>query len=324
MHKERNPLPRIDTDISELFQAISGWNYEELKNDIAKNGVRIPIELADDGTVIDGHQRLKAWLELGKEISEIPVRIRTYESRLEKTNTAIKLNLIRRHLNNAQRAWMAYKHYLEEERKRARERQTTKSGRSEKLHPDICQEGDGEAFDLAAKKVGLSGRTLRRAASVFDHAPFELVELVLKGKVSINRAYKNVQAKEELLEQASNSLLECFEEGKVNLSKALKISELLKEDQPVVVQKVIEEKPSEEQTEWLVTTILEKPEKKDEILTKSIIELTPPPREIQEFEKKYGPNRPKFSNEVCPHCGQSLIVNWPLQMITKAVKKNEK
>lgn len=44
--------------------------YEELKADIAENGIKAPIMVAEDGTVLDGNTRAQIAQELG--LTEIP------------------------------------------------------------------------------------------------------------------------------------------------------------------------------------------------------------------------------------------------------------
>ena len=47
--------------------------YEALKDDIARNGVRQPILITSSGVIVDGHERFRAVTELG--IREYPVLV---------------------------------------------------------------------------------------------------------------------------------------------------------------------------------------------------------------------------------------------------------
>jgi ParB-like nuclease domain len=81
--------------------------YEALKNDIARNGVRQPILVTSSGIIIDGHERYRAVIELG--IRKYPLRVVGNLSEKERREMAIALNLFRRHLTRAER-----QHWLEE------------------------------------------------------------------------------------------------------------------------------------------------------------------------------------------------------------------
>ena len=283
---------QIDPEISGLFQGLSGWEYEELKRDIAENGVRVPIEVTDAGTVVDGHQRLRAWLELGKDLSELPVRWRTYASKTEIRYAAIRLNLLRRHLNSAQRAKLAIQHFLPSEKSKAKERQATSTGGSKPQLTEKFQGDKGEAYDLAAKRVGLSGRTLRMAEKVFTEASRRLVDSVLNGKTSINKAFNKVKKLEEFQERASESLKSAHLKGELSFDKATQITELPMEYQPSATEKVVKEQLTTRETELLVNSLLEQPKRMEEILSKPIVELTPPPKALRSSRRSTVPASP--------------------------------
>jgi hypothetical protein len=65
----------------QLLDALANADYQALKADIAAHGVRVPIELDQDGNVIDGHQRLRACQELG--ITDYPTVTRPVPSRAD-------------------------------------------------------------------------------------------------------------------------------------------------------------------------------------------------------------------------------------------------
>lgn len=80
--------------------------YEALKADIAKRGVMIPVELDENGDVLDGHHRIKIWHELraeGIDLADYPRLIRVGMTEEEKRNHARSLNVLRRHLSKEQR-----------------------------------------------------------------------------------------------------------------------------------------------------------------------------------------------------------------------------
>lgn len=63
------PHPKND----EYYSPLPKEKYEEIKRSIAYNGIRDPIKVLPDYTVIAGHQRLKIALELGLE--SVPVEV---------------------------------------------------------------------------------------------------------------------------------------------------------------------------------------------------------------------------------------------------------
>jgi len=83
--------------------------YEALRNDIAENGVLVPIEIDENGDILDGHHRIKAWGELkaeGAKLPDYPRIIRAGLTEEQKRNHARKLNVLRRHMGKDEREQM--------------------------------------------------------------------------------------------------------------------------------------------------------------------------------------------------------------------------
>lgn len=80
----------------QVMPAMSEDEYNDLKADIAKRGVLVPIELDEDGNVLDGHHRLRACEELG--ITDYPRIVREGLTEDEKIWHSYKLNTARRNL----------------------------------------------------------------------------------------------------------------------------------------------------------------------------------------------------------------------------------
>lgn len=85
----------------QLFPPLSDAEYAELKADIAERGVMVPVEYDEFGNVLDGFHRLQICGELG--IKDYPNVVRYGLTDAEKRQHARKLNLARRHLNQAQK-----------------------------------------------------------------------------------------------------------------------------------------------------------------------------------------------------------------------------
>lgn len=82
------------------FPPLADEEYQDLKDDIARHGVRIPIVVDEDGVVLDGFHRQKAARELGVECPRI---VREGLSDAEKRALSMALNLHRRHLSREAR-----------------------------------------------------------------------------------------------------------------------------------------------------------------------------------------------------------------------------
>jgi site-specific DNA-methyltransferase (adenine-specific) len=88
----------------QLFDLLSADEYAALKADIARRGVLVPVELDEDGQVLDGHHRTRACEELG--ITNYPRTTRSGMSDDEKEEHIVTLNVRRRHLDQAaKRKW---------------------------------------------------------------------------------------------------------------------------------------------------------------------------------------------------------------------------
>lgn len=88
-------------DQYQLLPDLSEEEYKSLKEDIFNRGVQVPIELDEEGNVLDGHHRLKICAELG--IKDYPSIIRPGLNNKEKIHHVLSLNLNRRHLDKEQR-----------------------------------------------------------------------------------------------------------------------------------------------------------------------------------------------------------------------------
>lgn len=80
--------------------------YEALKADIAERGVLVPVEVDENGAILDGHHRVRAWQELrseGVNLAKYPQTVRRGLTEEQKRNHARSLNVLRRHLSREQR-----------------------------------------------------------------------------------------------------------------------------------------------------------------------------------------------------------------------------
>ncbi|MGV9226436.1 DUF5131 family protein [Streptomyces albogriseolus] len=188
---------------ADAFPLIEGEEFEDLVSDIKRNGLRDPIVLSPDKTVlIDGRNRYRACEAAGAD----PV----FETLPERYTEAMILDLIvsknlaRRQLNAGQKALMA----LEYERYYAESVKATESARKlanpsnqhvtqssatmadlpsqdEWIEPMAREERTSR--ERAAKVVGASGRAVQQAKAVARDAP-DLAEKVRSGEIALDRA----------------------------------------------------------------------------------------------------------------------------------------
>lgn len=85
----------------QVMPPLSAEERAELRADIADRGVMVPVEYDEQGNILDGHHRVELCAELG--IANWPRLIRYGLSEPDKLTHARRLNLSRRHLDQAQR-----------------------------------------------------------------------------------------------------------------------------------------------------------------------------------------------------------------------------
>lgn len=88
------------SNYADLMPPLTADEYEALKADIAERGVIVPVELDENGQIIDGLHRVRAATELGVSY---PRQITKGLSESEKRSRARSLNLTRRTLSAQQR-----------------------------------------------------------------------------------------------------------------------------------------------------------------------------------------------------------------------------
>lgn len=87
----------------QLLQGLPPSQYRLLVADIRERGVLVPIEIDEEGEILDGHHRYSACIEIGIDPNEIPTIVRTGFTELEKRSHARSLNAMRRQLTRKQR-----------------------------------------------------------------------------------------------------------------------------------------------------------------------------------------------------------------------------
>jgi ParB-like chromosome segregation protein Spo0J len=88
----------------QVMPPLSSEEYEGLRADIQKNGVKNPKDVDEDGNILDGFSRDRACKELGMDCPERVIRGLTDA---EKREHAWRMNLTRRHLSKEQKREIA-------------------------------------------------------------------------------------------------------------------------------------------------------------------------------------------------------------------------
>ena len=94
--KEVNTVPRS----YKLMPPLTSDEFEALKADIQENGVRVPVDVDEDGVILDGYNRVKIAGQLGVDYKTRTVR---GLSEAGKRAHALRANLARRNLTREQR-----------------------------------------------------------------------------------------------------------------------------------------------------------------------------------------------------------------------------
>jgi phage N-6-adenine-methyltransferase len=85
----------------QVMPPLSAEEYDRLKQDIRASGVQVPVEYDQDGVVIEGHHRVQVCDELG--IKDWPRMVRHYADEAARRTQALRLDMARRHLDQAAR-----------------------------------------------------------------------------------------------------------------------------------------------------------------------------------------------------------------------------
>ncbi len=182
-----HPLAHLIPDMR-----VSEWR--DFYADVAMRGIKVPLEILADGTVLDGRHRLRAAIELG--MKEVPI----VDAPLNGDNPEaymLKAAVLRRHLTDDQRAIIA---------DRWREENKAKPGpKLADVIPATRSAGITDVSPTRAKATGLfkvSRSKLDKAAYVRKRNS-ELANKVHKGDIALNNAYRQVKGVEERLKIAT-------------------------------------------------------------------------------------------------------------------------
>lgn len=179
--------------LAHLMPAMRDAEYEELREDIAANGLHEPISLFE-GKVLDGRHRYRACEELG-----LYPTFSSYEGDAPAA-FVLSLNVKRRQLTQSQKAMLAtdFLPYLAEEGRAAQARAGRRFGRGmnslESSDSKLSEEEvptPGRSAQRAAEQVGVGHAQVVRANRVKRESP-ELADQVRRGETTVTAAYAKV------------------------------------------------------------------------------------------------------------------------------------
>lgn len=182
-----------------VFNDLEEDEYDSLKNDIEKRGVKTIIDITEDNRIICGHQRIRACKELG--IEEVEARV-VNGSEDEIKEHLIKDNILRRQLNDYQIGQAGM-----ELEKIYNKRFGSKGYKSSIRNEGVASiEATGKTAEIVSKDFGVSRATYERIKKVRDdikilHNP-EIEEKWKAGKVKASNILGEIRRTE--LNQTEN------------------------------------------------------------------------------------------------------------------------
>jgi AraC-like DNA-binding protein/predicted nucleic acid-binding protein len=243
---------KINSGIEKSTPSMTVVEYERLKQSIKEYGLKIPIEVMSDGTIIDGHHRYKACKELGIEPTyHINKDVTTIEQAKE---LARELNDSRRQMNLPRRILCAYQTYKEKLEQEAKERQLSQL---KQYANDRCIPGNttekGRTVEKLAKQLGVSPSTLQRSFKIIEKAPSEYFQMWLDGVLPTKTIAIAVEAldsiPEEYEEQKKELIQWTLEDPEERIPEVKKIVRdtnvvlyMLEQEESEEVRKQIEQK----------------------------------------------------------------------------------
>ena len=169
MKAKGNPRPTAKDiqphKLAELFPRMVGEEFDALVQNIRDHGLHQPLT-SYQGKVLDGINRLAAC----KAAKVKPRFVEFTGTEAEALAFTVSQNLTRRHLTVAQRAVISLR-FLEVEQEMARTRMLAGKASDPHQQSDEGQPTQGQALELAGKRVGVSRDTVWKASKIAKEAP---------------------------------------------------------------------------------------------------------------------------------------------------------
>lgn len=188
----------MDDAITNLVPGMTDEEWKDFFTSCKKDGIRQPIDVRDDGVILDGRHRYKAAIKLHMESIKVIYHKLTKEQSIEFVrDTAVN----RRNLTPVQKADVMLKSedIINELEQAAKKRQAEYHGNQYEESPNVDLATRGakskkrkpRTMDQIGSLVGLSGRSVQRLKKVRKEAPDKYQEVV-SGDKPIKTAYKEL------------------------------------------------------------------------------------------------------------------------------------
>jgi galactitol-specific phosphotransferase system IIB component len=174
--------------------------YDKIKEDIAKNGIKVPLIVNQNYELINGYTRLKIAKELG--IKKVPVAVYETTDRADEYDLLVSTNLTQRQLTRVQALALIEK-AVEEKAKilkknknsdnnskeiKVESPQTQLSATESKKIQNLTEIKNAIKEELKKHNIRIDDNTLNEYIRIKENAPW-LTDYILRGKIGIRSAY---------------------------------------------------------------------------------------------------------------------------------------
>jgi ParB family chromosome partitioning protein len=137
--------------------------FDDMEEKVRKVGILSPILITKDNVIISGHRRNQVAINLG--MPTVPVNIFQSDDPLEILEALVISNEQRERTNEQRIREFGVLRMIEEERARLRQVAELKQNKAT-VPENLPERTRGDSRDLAANRIGLSGKTAERGAEV--------------------------------------------------------------------------------------------------------------------------------------------------------------
>ena len=198
MDKQISMMPTLEIRTASPFKdlfPIRETTLNEIVEDMKKNGYDyahpITIWAGHKVTVVDGHSRLKAALQVG--MSKVPIMLRNFADEEEALQYAIHSQSGRRNLTDAE--LLNCISLIDTKYSRGGSSKATR-------------EAFGKSAQKTADLLGISRGKVEKLRTVNDHTSSQVKDAILNGELSVNKAYNETMAARRAEKRASEPVSE--------------------------------------------------------------------------------------------------------------------
>ncbi|HJT83163.1 MAG TPA: ParB N-terminal domain-containing protein [Nitrososphaeraceae archaeon] len=194
----------LNPEYSNLINPLKDLEYNSLRISVKEKGLYLPIIINQDNVLLDGHHRFQICKELGIEPR---FEVKKFEDPLDERQFIIDINDKRRHLNDFQKAELAYElEKIESERAKLRSLNNLKHVK-DKLSKRPIDHFEhttykGKTRDIVSRKVGISQGSYERAKTIIKYGSEQSKEKLRDGRSTIFKEVEKIrkdQKRQELI-----------------------------------------------------------------------------------------------------------------------------